>query len=439
MLLTFTKSKLRAGLIFIALSLVYRFALDIFFIQFSSDFAYYGVIYLPRSSLEIIISYLAVIIAASTIDYSTNRPSNSIHLMLFLFCFVPTSVHFALNSNLGWEPFYGLFGFFLFAPISRELLSGAKNVKIRTLRLKQYSQLISSALLLGLGLIVWQYGFSFNIDSITEVYDQRAAFKSASGKGMKYMVQWIANVINVVFVLWSLVNRKYLFAGFSILLSLYLFSLGGHKSFLFVTPLAAVLYGLVKFFRKDFNIALVISLVVAVVFILVYDLASERDYSLISSLFIRRSILLPSQIYFYYCDYFSTRDVNLFSQNIPFKFFLSSPYDMRIPDIIGQHYFHHREELYANGNVFADTFSNVGLLSYPLLAIVLPSLYSLIDWAAQKKHLAFTIPLIFMASHVLLNSGLIVTLITHGLFLAIILLAIYPRNIWRIKKIVGKT
>ena len=437
--LMFTKSKLRASLIFIALSLVYRFALDIFFIQFSRDFAYYGLIYLPRSSLEIICSYLAVIIASSTIDYSTNRPSNSIHLMLFLFCFVPTSVHYSLNFNMSWEPFYGLFTFFLFVPIIRGILSGAKNITLPTLRLKQYSQLISLVLILGLGLIVWQYGFSFNISSITDVYDQRAEFKSVSGKGMKYIVQWIANVINVVFVLWSLVNRKYLFAGFSILLSVYLFSLGGHKSFLFVTPLAAVLYGLVKFFREDFNIALVISLVVAVVFVLIYDLASERDYSLISSLFIRRTILLPSQIYFYYCDYFSTHEVNLFSQNIPIKFFVSSPYDMRIPDIIGQHYFHHKDDVYANGNVFADTYSNVGLLSYPLLAIVLPCLYSLIDWAAQSKHLAFTIPLVFMTSHVLLNSGIIVTLITHGLFLAIVLLAFYPRNLWRIKKVVSKT
>ena len=169
--LMFTKSKLRASLIFIALSLVYRFALDIFFIQFSRDFAYYGLIYLPRSSLEIICSYLAVIIASSTIDYSTNRPSNSIHLMLFLFCFVPTSVHYSLNFNMSWEPFYGLFTFFLFVPIIRGILSGAKNITLPTLRLKQYSQLISLVLILGLGLIVWQYGFSFNISSITDVYD----------------------------------------------------------------------------------------------------------------------------------------------------------------------------------------------------------------------------------------------------------------------------
>ncbi len=114
---------------------------------------------------------------------------------------------------------------------------------------------------------------------------------------------------------------------------------------------------------------------------------------------------------------------------------MTRPYEECIPEIIGRIYFRFKDDVYANGNVFADTFSNVGMLSYPLLAVILPGIYALIDWASENKHLAFSIPLIFMTAHTLLNSGLIVTLITHGLLLGILVLALYPKNLWRIEAV----
>ena len=94
--------------------------------------------------------------------------------------------------------------------------------------------------------------------------------------------------------------------------------------------------------------------------------------------------------------------------------------------VIGKEYLGFNDGVYANGNVFADIFHNAGYIGYILISIVLSGLYMAIDYVSRNKTRLFTIPMTFMACYVLINTGLFVSLITHGIILSLVVIGFYP-------------
>jgi hypothetical protein len=145
-------------------------------------------------------------------------------------------------------------------------------------------------------------------------------------------------------------------------------------------------------------------------------------------------LLLPSQIYYYYCEYFTENGLNLFAHTFLIKSVVNSPYQETAPVLIGERYFSFNADVYANGNVFADMFHNAGYFSYILISVLLPQVYMLIDYVSKNKPIPFTLPLLFMVAHVFINTGFVVTLVTHGLLLGILVVGFYPNNFFKIER-----
>jgi len=226
-------------------------------------------------------------------------------------------------------------------------------------------------------------------------------------------------------------NKTLLFVGLA--MSVYLFSIGGHKSMLFVGPLGLMLFILYRILRKNFILGLMGGLSLLFGSLLFVDLFLGRT-TFVSSLIVRRGVLLPSQIYYNYGEFFSSHPLNYFSHSFPFNFIFNSPYSDPIPSIVGKQYFAFSDTVYANCNVFGDTFGQVGFWAFPLLTFVLITIYHLIDNVSANRDFSFVIPLLFISSLTLVNSGLIVSLITHGMLIGILAINFYPKTFHTIKE-----
>jgi len=428
-----SRKYLKRQLFFCLCIVIYKLVLDAYYVIFSGDFAYYGVVYDPRGSLEILAAWLCVVSSTFFVDFSDKKVSNSVHLLLYIVCFVPSTVIYTFNSTVEGSFFYGLFSVFLAVGILQKVFDSKIALKQFSMSRRQFIFVLSS-IYIALGLVVLsKYGLSFNMPDIGDVYTQRKEFKAIeSSKFVKYALSWLASVLNLALVLYATINRKYVLLFFGLIGVSYFYSLGGHKSYLFAVPFAIAIMILVKLLRKDFNLSLALFLSFGLLLLLVFDQFSTKGYSLTSSLFVRRSLLLPSQIYYYYCEFYEQNGINFFAHNFPFSSFLTSTYAETAPVVIGREYFGFNDDVYANGNVFADVFHNAGYLGYVLMAIILPGLYLAIDYVCANKNRLFTIPMVFMAFHVLINTGLFVSLITHGIVLSLFVIGMYPNMYHRI-------
>jgi hypothetical protein len=417
---------IRFRIFFVLLVALYKLLLNGFYFQLSNYFDYYGLILEPRMVGDRFLIWLSLLLVAFFTPVQVKKASTALHGFLFLFCMIPASVYAELNKGHQLVFFFGLLAAFLATPFLRDMLSLSKGLRFVALNRKAFIFTFGALVaILGLGLVS-SFGLKLSIPTVATVYDQREVFHANAGRIDKYFFDWFVHSINVLLMISALRYRNFILFGLSLMLTLYLFSLGGHKGALLLGPFTLAIYLTYYFVRERFLLAFATLMVMVISIGFVYDRMLGLNFSPFSSILIRRGLLLPSQIYYHYCDFFSTHELNYFSQNVPFKFFLNSPYDKNLPYIIGDNYFSFNDGNYANGNVFADAFANIGFAAYPVAALFLSLFYSVADWLSSKKDLLIALPLIFISAHTFINTGFIVALITHGLALSVLLLFLYP-------------
>ena len=429
------KHRGKGQVVFLVLALIVKVVLSVFIFELSKTFGYYGVVFDHRPIWQILLSYLAFVLIALSVDVRMNKASNVLHFMLFAFCFIPISVQYDMFYQRDSAMYWMLALVFILIPILKdreEVRLVLSHFRFR-ITIQQYLFLALILAALFLVVLIKNHGIELNISGITEVYDQREVYKAETNRLSQYSFNWLGNVVNVLLILIGVArkNRILLFIGLA--MSLYLFSIGGHKSMLFVGPLGLIIIALYRFFRKNYILGFMGGLAFLFSSLLILDLFLGRT-TLASSLIVRRGVLLPAQIYYHYGEFFSTQPFNYFSHSFPFSFIFNSPYSDPIPSVVGRQYFSFSDTVYANCNVFGDTFGQVGFWSFPLLLIVLVILYRFIDNISANRDFSFVIPLLFISSLTLINSGLFVSLITHGLLMGLLGIRFYPKTFYSIKE-----
>ena len=151
-------------------------------------------------------------------------------------------------------------------------------------------------------------------------------------------------------------------------------------------------------------------------------------FNLASSIAVRRNFLMPAQLYFNYVDYFSRHQVDYFAQNFPFNIFHETNYGMPLPRIIAEAYLPRGHETYANTGVVADTFANLGYWGFPVVLIFFFVFFRVCDQLAQYRDSSFVTTVLSVFVLNFINGGLIVNIITHGLLITLLIIALYPRK-----------
>lgn len=413
------------GYIFLIIVTIYRAILDHFYHAFSGPFEYYGMLWEPRSFANIAISYVAMLGIGWLLPKDPKRPSNVLWVLMYLFTYVPVATQYCYNAHHSAEAFWSLTLVFAVASLLMSVKWLPYKLELPKVSFTKYWLGVGFLSIGALGFLLVYFGISLKMPSLTDVYDARAGYKEQSGRLSGYVFNWTGHFINTAFFVLALYRRNLLLIALAVGIELYLFTIGGHKSMLLMFALVSWVFIGARYMQRHLILYLSGSLASLMALLLLID-TLNGEYTLLSSLMVRRNALLPAQLYFYFFDYFSNHPVDHFAQNFPFNMFWDTHYDTKLPKLIGTEYFSFKDDIYANGNIFADIYANMGTWGFVVIPFIITFLFKVMDRLSANKNVVFTVPLFSAALLSLTNSGLIVNLITHGLIIAYILVLFYP-------------
>jgi hypothetical protein len=252
---------------------------------------------------------------------------------------------------------------------------------------------------------------------LTAVYEVREEFLSELAPFAGYLVPWQGYVLNPALMLIAVQRRSLLIGLLGLALQLLLFSMTGFRAFLFIPALLLVFYVIG---RQRQLVATVLAGMLAVVGIALV-LYAWLDEPLIPLLLVDRVIVVPAEIHYWYYDFFGVHGQAplQLSQSI-LAAVSPSHYSAPIAEVIGWTYLGSAAS--ANVGLFGDAFANFGFAGCAIFALLLVFVLKAVDAAGRFTDPRVAAALLAMPAFELINSGLLTTLLTHGLALAIVVL-----------------
>lgn len=375
----------------------------------------------------VIVLILTYVLCAARLPRSWERPSAVIYWTLFLLVVAPIHVVPAFmhsRSTATWTMVFSVAAAFW-------LLGSVYSTRPWTiprpaLPRKIYWFCIG---LLGLGLlgaVVASYGLRFNLVALADVYDVRDEFRDSFAHVptiARYAITWLGGVIAPIIIARGLFTKRLIYVIVGVGTELLLVSITGFKSLLFSSLLVAGIATAVM--RWDIRaIGAKIAPVVAggVVGIWLFDFVTGGLQ--LSSLFIRRTILTAGVNTNFYFEYFKEWPKAHLAHSVLGRFF-DYPYELPPAYQIGSVYYGSTETS-ANANLWADAFSNFGVPGVLAFTAILGALLLVIDGVSVGLPrgvplIAFAMPAVSLS-----NSAMLTVFLTHGLLLALVLIALMP-------------
>lgn len=274
------------------------------------------------------------------------------------------------------------------------------------------------------GLVVRAYGLQFRLPSIAGVYQTRAQYRletAANGTLGAYALEWLGYVLNPLFICYGFVRRRSLLLAAGVSGQLLIFATTGFKSVLF----SPILLGLVICVRRLSPMLAGAAIQFATAGLAVISTAWYAAFGFIwlLALFVERLVAVPGLLTAYYFQFFSTNPRSHMAFGL-LSGFLHSPYPVPPPFLIGRVYFGNPSTS-ANANIFASGYADFGMWGLFVTAIVLASLFLLIDSISRDNRL-FVACLVANMAIELSNDALSTSLLTGGFGLLLLLLWFMP-------------
>ncbi len=259
---------------------------------------------------------------------------------------------------------------------------------------------------------------SFDLAKVYEVRDQ---FLEGLAPLAGYFVPWQGLVLNPALMLAALKRRSLLLGLFALALQGVLFGMTGYRAFLLMPGLLAAMY----FIGGRRHLA---ALAVAGIMALIgaaLGLYAWLDLPQIPNLLVDRVIIVPAELHFWYYDFFGTlghAPLQL-SQSV-LAALSDSHYSAPIAEVIAWKYM--GVAAWANVGLFADAFANFGYAGCAVFTLLFAAVLKTLDAASTGTDARIAAALIAVQAFQLVNAGLLTTLLTHGLALAIVVLWAFP-------------
>jgi hypothetical protein len=401
--------------------LLFKIVLDIsYYFVISKVWGYYGFAS-NLNILKLIESYFFLFIIFILMPKSSKKLSDIFIWLMILLSYIPMLTLFAFMG----QPrsfMYAVTGFWLLVFVLLKL----PGIHITPLK-KFQSKMIRYSILIFLNIIViflmYKYlGFSFNFD-LTKVYEIRKVYAEMRIPLAGYLFNWVACIINPIFFAMFLIKKKWIPMALIVFLQLFLFSATGNKIFLFALPVVLVLMWIFTY-KNPMAVAAIGLTGIILLGMVSYWLIGDIW---ISGLFTTRVLFTPAQLSFFYYDFFSKNEPTFLSQHNIFRNLLDYPYHLDPPHLIGEVYFN-TPETNANNGIYADAFMNFGFVGFALWGILLLLILKLVDSCSKGKDIRVITASIAMPVIILINSPLLTSLLTNGLWLLPIILYLLPKE-----------
>ncbi|MBL7053958.1 hypothetical protein ISS06_02025 [Patescibacteria group bacterium] len=403
------------------LIIIYRVILDLSYYLIISPFWAYSKFVFQPNSFKLIESYLLLFIVFVLIPKKTKKPSHIILWMLFLISYIPMLTLFCLMDESRIFMYASTFFWIIIS-----LIIQAIPLKLNIKKIKQSKAIIWTIFIIISTLsfiFIYKYlGFQINFN-IRNVYEIRSSYANLHVLLANYTLNWFAKIIGPLFFTIFLIKKKWGLLILTTLLQILLFSGTGNKLYLFILPFILVLIWALN--KKNFYSRITISLIGLILLsVLIYYTTNDL---LPPSFAIRRSLLVPAQLSFFYYDFFSENPYTYLSQHHFFQNFINYPYELSPSKLIAKNYLSNPAGNPNNG-IISDGYINFGFLGMLLWAIILSFILKLIDNISYKKNIKVVMAVLATFILSIRGTALLTAFITHGLLLALLLLYLLPKE-----------
>ncbi len=428
-----TKIKIKKDTLLIFLSIIfYKIILDIsyyFVVSRAWDYAGYGIQALWDyvgynfifNNVKIFESYFLLLIVLIFVPKSSKKLSNIITWLLVLFAYIPMLTIYAMKDGARLY----ILAITCFWLIVFLLLKFLPNIHLPFLKKTQAKTIHYAIFIIFSGMaiisILKYFGLVFNLNLKT-IYETRTLFyANLRGPAIEYLFNWLALVVNPVFLFIFFKKKKWLLSVLSLAIQILIFSATGNKIYLFAIPYIVFVALLVNRRRPFVCASLVLSIVVGVG-ILSYFLLGDVW---LTALFTHRTLFTPALLSFHYYDFFSQNNFIYLSSQRIFRNFINYPYDLDPPHLISTTYFN-RPQMSSNNGIFADAYMNFGFWGLIIWAILLAIFLKAIDSFSRNKDKQICLVAIGISVMLFTNMPFLTSLITGGLLLGLIILYLLP-------------
>jgi O-antigen polymerase len=293
----------------------------------------------------------------------------------------------------------------------------AASIRAPSLSLDTLTHLLVVLGLLSSAYIVAAFGIHAP-PNLADVYTTRlqsnTVFEAAFA--ISYVVPWAGNAINPMLMALGMARRRVDLVVLGLAGQVLIYSVTGYKNVFFSIAIVPLVYLTISIARRSFGL-----LVPAAGAAIVVGSALAGELALALA---RRVFATPGQVGWYYFEYFSDHPAYHLSHSF-LRWLGPSTYNIPPPEVIGSVYFPGRGTN-ANANIWADAFANFGFAGIIGFTLVLGLVLWVTDALGHGRDLRIAGPLLAIAGLTLSDSALFTTILTNGLALSCVLIALMP-------------
>ncbi len=435
-----TRKTFNRASIYILLSLIYYFFLNYVYVNYVINiFKYVGYEYVPNiyKILEGFLLYLGLAILLSTLK---DLASSSAIDVFFFLSVAPFIILYQYESFNRWMVlymaamtvllylclrFFYSFRAYRFNGESKDLkrreFINEKTVFARKNSFNWKNIIFLLVIVFFLYLFVTNGMPDFSMLSFSQINEVRAESSFST------IAEIVMNAMGriVIPILFSIYLKEKSYAQLTLLtiIQLYLFSITGFKTYLFVLVLVLLMPLARKFPIRYVPVLGICAALVAVVFL--YEITGNNmGLALIAD----RVVFFPAKIKWAYLDFFSQNTFVQFSENLFAQILGITPvYSSHTHFMIGGLYFN-KPEMWANSGYLADAYANLGWLGGVIITLALSIELYFIDKATNYDSASIAAA-IFFIFYIALNDGALIYVSgSGGLLLAIIIIDFLRRR-----------
>lgn len=399
----------------------------------SPGFAYIGYTYRTPPMPESIYVLTFVGIVAAVMPQRVSRTSDFVLWVLFIVAIAPSMTvpmyHASLSDGQSLAVSATTGASFL-ATIIIARRAHLKLVPQISLSPHSMAMAIGFISLAVYGYITLSTGLRIRLVGLLDVYSLREEYRAdialSSGGILGYLIPWQGYVINPLITVYGILSRRPVLVAVGLIGQLLLFSSTGLKSILLSGPALFLVLFIFRGNRRPTGSFLLWGAIAMTGVVVAVDWI--RQSNLWSQILIRRFLLTPGMLMSVYVAFFTEQPKMYLSHSV-LESFIDNPYQGSYTFAVGRTVTG-RSDTAVNASAYADGFANAGLLGILIVGVVVGLVLALLDDAARDLPLSLTCAVLLLPSIALSNSAITTSLLTHGIGLCILMLALAPRHIW---------
>ena len=381
-------------------------------------FNFGGMSYDPRGNR--LFEILLLLFTAVILPQKIKEPSDVYNWIYFIILLIPSSVLSAEEGSNGFHFFLMVAALWMLILIQNLMNAVFKN-RIAEINMAYkylpYRSVLFIIIITLLFLILSVHGaFNFNMK---EVYNYRFDISANMPFALRYLLPISAITLVGYFSALALHRKDIKLLFLIVIIGVLYFGFSSHKAML-IYPFAviALYYGL-KMPRPHLIIMICICVLSVVTIIFTSD-----EFQILGSMFANRIIFIPSQINFFYFDYFSNNPYMLWAESKISFGLLESELPMGVMNYIGG-LMTGDYDVGANTGWVANAYMNAGIIGIALYAVILSFIYFLIDHWSKIYGMRFVCSAFMVpVTTFIMSSDLLITLLTGGLIFLLLMFEI---------------